>query len=81
MNINNLPDKDSLFETVVVSANDELVKMFLEKKIKFVDISKTLLKIIKLKEFVKLKKIIPKNVQQVNKLANYVSLKINIMSI
>ena len=55
--------------------------MFLEKKIKFVDISKTLLKIIKLKEFVKLKKIIPKNVQQVNKLANYVSLKINIMSI
>ncbi len=79
--INNLPDKDSLFETVVVSANDELVKMFLEKKIKFVDISKTLLKIIKLKEFVKLKKIIPKNVQQVNKLANYVSLKINIMSI
>ena len=40
-----LPRNESLFETVIVSANDQLVKMFLNNKIKFTDISKILLKI------------------------------------
>ena len=30
-----LPTKNSLFETVLVSANDTLVNLFLEKRIKF----------------------------------------------
>ena len=30
-----LPSKNSLFETVLVSSNDELVKLYLNKKIKF----------------------------------------------
>ena len=79
--IDKLTDKDSLFETVIVSANDKLVSRFLKNEIKFTDISHTLLKIINLKEFSKLKRITPKNVEQVSKLADYVSLKINSMSI
>ena len=79
--INKLPNKESLFETVIVSANDKLVEKFLNKEIKFTDISTILLKIINLKEFKKLKKIKPKNVEQVNKIAKYVSLKIDSLSI
>ena len=33
-----IPDNDSLFETVIVAANDELVNLFLNNKIKFDDI-------------------------------------------
>ena len=75
--INKLSNNDSLFETVIVSANDNLVNLFLKGEIKFPDISKKLLKTLNLKEFVKFKKIIPKNVKEISKLANYVSLKIN----
>ena len=76
-----LPKKNSLFETVIVSANDKLVEMFLNKKIKFLDISKVLLKILKNKEFVKYKKISPRNVTQIEQLSKYVSLKISTLSI
>jgi 1-deoxy-D-xylulose-5-phosphate reductoisomerase len=76
-----LPDKHSLFETVIVSANDKLVDMFLNDKIKFLDISKILLKVIKYKEFIKYKRIIPKNVAQIEQVSNYVSLKINSLRI
>tara|TARA_B100000787_G_scaffold86895_1_gene64116 strand:- start:6421 stop:7584 length:1164 start_codon:yes stop_codon:yes gene_type:complete len=79
--INKLIDRDSLFETVIVSANDQLVNRFLNKEIKFTDIAKFLLKIINLNEFKKLKSIKPKNVTEVSKLAEYVSLKINTMSV
>jgi 1-deoxy-D-xylulose-5-phosphate reductoisomerase len=76
-----LTNKDTLFETVIVTANDCLVKLFLQKKIKFTDISLILLKITKLREFAKFKSISPKNVNQITKLSDYVSLKINTMSI
>ena len=71
-----LPNKQSLFETVIVAANDTLVNLFLKKKIRFTDIQKELFKIIKLKEFVKLKNYSPKNVADILKLNNYVRLKI-----
>ena len=76
-----LPNKISLFETVIVSANDELVNLFLNNKIKFTDISKQLFKIINNKKFSKFKRISPKNVNQILKLNNYVRLKINLKSI
>ena len=76
-----LPKKNSLFETVIVATNDTLVKMFIEKKIKFLDISRILLKIIKNKEFAKYKRIKPKNVDDIIKLSEYVSLKISSLSI
>ena len=76
-----LPEKSSLFETVIVSANDELVKLFLNNKIKFTEISKKLLWILKNKEFKKYKRFEPKNISQIIKLNNYVRLKINPKSI
>ena len=79
--IKKLQDKDSLFETVIISANDTLVNMFLKNKINFTDISKILLKIINRPEFKKYKKLIPKNPQQIGNLADYVSLKIKAMSV
>ena len=76
-----LKNKNSLFETVVVTANDCLVKLFLDNKIKFTDISTILLKIINLNEFRRFSLITPKNIKEITKLSDYVSLKINNMSI
>ena len=76
-----LPNNHSLFETVIVASNDMLVDMFLNKKIKFLDISRILLKVIKNKEFSKYKRILPKNVNDIAKLSKYVSLKISTLSI
>ena len=76
-----LPDKHSLFETIIVTANDKLVNLFLDKKINYLDISKFLLKIISDKEFKKYKLIRPRNIDQIKKLSDYVSLKIDLLSI
>ena len=73
--LNFLPTKQSLFETVIVSANDTLVEMFLKNKIKFIDIQKKLFKIINNKKFLKLKKKYPRNIRDIVKLNNYVRLK------
>ena len=74
-------DKDSLFETIIVSANDKLVSLFLNNKIKFIDISNILLKICSLSEFNKFKLIEPKNIDEINNLADYVSLKIDSLGV
>ena len=79
--INLLPKKMSLYETVIVSANDALVESFLSKKIKFIEINKKLMKFINLKEFKKYKFISPDNVNQIVELSNYVRLKITSKSI
>jgi len=79
--LNNLSKSDSLFETIIVSANDKLVKLFLNNKIKFTDISNILLKISNITEFNKFKSIKPKNIDEINNLADYVSLKIDSMSV
>jgi len=76
-----LPKNNSLFETILVSANDELVNLFLNKKIKFTDISKKLIKFVKNKNFNKYKRIKPKNIRQIVKLNDYVRLKIKSKSI
>ena len=73
--LNFLPSKQSLFETVIVSANDTLVELFLNNKIKFVDIQKNLFKIINKKRFLKFKNMYPKNIRDIVKLNNYVRLK------
>jgi len=71
-----LPKKHSLFETVIVSANDVLVELFLDNKIKFTDIQKQLFSLIKMHQFSKYKKILPKNIKDIIKLNDYVRLKI-----
>ena len=73
--LNLLPLKQSLFETVIVSANDTLVELFLNNKIKFIDIQKKLFKIINKKKFLKFKSKYPKNIQDIVELNNYVRLK------
>ena len=74
--LKSLPQNNSLYETVIVSVNDTLVEMFLDKKIKFTDISKNLLKKIMSKEFLKYKKKIPKNIKEIEELNKYVRSKI-----
>jgi 1-deoxy-D-xylulose-5-phosphate reductoisomerase len=79
--LKNINDKDSLFETIIVSANDKLVNLFLCGKINFIGISNNLLKICNMPEFTKFKSKKPKNIDDINNLANYVSLKIDAMSV
>ena len=79
--LNLIPKKLSLFETVIVSANDLLVELFLDEKIKFTDISKYLNKIVKLKEFKKFKGILPVSANQIIKLSKYVRLKTQSLSV
>jgi 1-deoxy-D-xylulose-5-phosphate reductoisomerase len=73
--LNLLPSKQSLFETVIVSANDTLVELFLNNKIRFIDIQKKLFKIINQKKYLKFKKYYPKKIQDIVELNNYVRLK------
>ena len=76
-----LPNKSSLFETVLITINDYLVYKFLNKKIDFQKLIKLILKISNLKEFQRFKKIKPKSVDQINNLRNYVHLKIESLGI
>ena len=59
--LNFLPNNNSLYETALVVANDEFVKLYLENKIKFNDISAKTIKIMNLRKIKKLKKFSKKN--------------------
>ena len=74
--LKNIPNQNTLFETVVVSANDELVNLFLMNKINYSELHKKLLSIINLKQFKAFKKKKPLNLSQINTLNNSVRLKI-----
>ena len=76
-----MPNNFSLFETIIVSANDAFVDLFLNNKIKFTDISKKILRFINLKEFIKYKKISPKKIQDITNLDKLVRFKIETKSI
>tara|TARA_Y100001970_G_scaffold27229_1_gene33140 strand:- start:2409 stop:3578 length:1170 start_codon:yes stop_codon:yes gene_type:complete len=76
-----IPKKISLFETILVSINDELVDLFLKKKLKFWEIYANLNKLLNMKEFIKYKTIKPKNTRQIYKLSEYVRLKTRALSI
>jgi 1-deoxy-D-xylulose-5-phosphate reductoisomerase len=69
------PNHCTLFDTALVSINDELVNLFLSKKISFNDIIKNLIKILNLRSIKKLKKIIPKNYQEISEINDFVRLK------
>ena len=79
--LKHLPKTDSLFETVLVSANDTLVNLFLTNKISFNNIHIYLDKILSLKEFQKYKIKKPKNLSQILKLNEYVRLKTLALSV
>jgi 1-deoxy-D-xylulose-5-phosphate reductoisomerase len=69
------PNKNTLFDTVIIACNDTLVNLFLQKKISFTDISKNLINFSKKREFQKYKNIKPENLNEIYKLSKYVSLK------
>ena len=79
--LSKLYEKDSLYETIIVTANDEFVKQFLDKKIKFLDLMSKIYKFINLNEFKKYKYITPHKIENIEKLSKYVRFKINNMSI
>ena len=71
-----IPKEISLFETAMVSANDELVNLYLNHRIKYADIQIKLFKFLKKKKILNLKKYKPQNVSEIVKLNQYVRLKI-----
>ena len=73
--LNRLNNFDSLYETILVSANDVLVDLFLKKKIRFYDIYKILDKVLSLNEYKKFKFLKPNNLDQIIKLSEIVRLK------
>jgi 1-deoxy-D-xylulose-5-phosphate reductoisomerase len=79
--LSKLSNQDSLFETIIVSANDELVQLFLSNKIKFTDISNILIKFLNFPEFSKYKYIQAKKIETIVKLNKYVRFKINNISV
>ncbi len=74
--LKHIPKKNTLYETLIVSANDTLVNLFLNKRIKFSDIEKKLSKLIVDKNFRYLKRIRPKNIQQIIDLNKQVKFQI-----
>ena len=73
--LRHIPKSISLFETVLITANDVLVEMYLNKKIKFEDINKKIYKIINSREFKEFKDKAPKNLYEIRQLNDYVRLK------
>ena len=73
--LDNYPNYCSLYDTALVSINDQLVNLFLDEKISFEDIFKNLIYIINLSSIKKLKKIVPKNYKEINEINDFVRLK------
>lgn len=71
-----IPDKISLYETVIVSANDELVNMYLNGVINYNEIASILIKLIKNKKFIKFKKEEPRNLSDIMNVDKYVRFKL-----
>ena len=74
--IDKLPDRSSLFETILVSINDKLVDLFLNNKIKFTDISKKMNIILDLNEFKKFKKLKVKKINDIMELNKKINFKV-----
>ena len=72
-----LPEKPSLFETAIVSINDRLVKLFLNNRIKFTDISKKMNTMLELNEFKKFKKLKVTKIEDIMSLNSKVKIKLN----
>ena len=73
--------RNSLFETVITSANDELVNLFIKNKIKFNDIVYYLKKILLDKQLIKYKRISPKSLNDIIALSKLVRLKTQSISV
>ncbi len=72
-----LPNKISLYETVIITVNDYLVNLFLNKKISYNQLENLLLKLVKKKSFTKFKKLKPKKFEDIILVKNNVSSQID----
>ena len=77
--IKKLQNKETLLETIIVLANDELVKLFLLKKINFDDINNILLRLINMKKFKKYYQKKPENLKTIFFLDHYIRKQISQM--
>ena len=68
-------NSNTLFETLLISANDELVDQYINNKIKFFEINKILIKILSYKKYSKLNKKKPKKISDIINLSEEVRLK------
>ena len=73
--LNQINNNNTLFETVLISANDELVDLYIKNKIKFLDINKNLTKILKYKKYSNLIRKKPKKISDIINLSEEVRLK------
>ena len=77
--IKRLRNTESLLETIIVLANDELVNLFLLKKINFTDIVNNLQKLINMKEFKIYNYRKPGNINSIISLNNHIRITVNKM--
>ena len=68
--------KNTYFEVILVTINDELVNLFLNKKISFINMQKLLIKLIKRSVFKKYYNKQPKNINDINLMVNKVKKKL-----
>ena len=73
--------ENTLYDTVITTANDELVKLFLQHKISFRQVVQNLEKIIKLKEYKKYFTKKPTSLNEILKVGKLVRLKTNGISV
>ena len=68
-------NNNTLFETLLISANDELVEQFIKNRIRFLDINKILNKVLNNKKYINLIKKKPKKISEIVNLSKEVRLK------
>tara|TARA_B100001057_G_scaffold455497_1_gene502100 strand:- start:3044 stop:4198 length:1155 start_codon:yes stop_codon:yes gene_type:complete len=79
--LNNLSEKNSLYETILITINDYFVSKFLNNKIDYNDMIFQIYKHSNSKEFIKFNKIEPKKISDIYDLRDYVSLKLDRLSV
>ena len=73
--LSKINNNNTLYETVLISANDELVNLYIENKINFLEINKNLIKILNFKKYSNLIKKKPKKISDIINLSEDVRLK------
>ena len=76
-----LPKINSLYETILITINDYFVLKFLNKRISYKNLVKLIYNYSEKKEFQKYKNISVKNVEEIYRLKDYVSLKLDTLGI
>ena len=79
--LQNIKENDSLYETVLVTINDYFVLKYLNNEMQYQEMISLIYKYCNLKEFLKFRNILPKNVKDIYRLRDYVSLKLSSLGV